>query len=43
VQWIFLNWGQQFSTWRKSLLALFNWFLFFGKQAIPEKTVLVQL
>lgn len=28
AQWIFLNWGQQFSTWRKSLLAVFNWFMF---------------
>ncbi|OAG11754.1 uncharacterized protein CC84DRAFT_1079957 [Paraphaeosphaeria sporulosa] len=30
AQWIFLNWGQQFSTWRKALLSIFNWFLFFA-------------
>jgi hypothetical protein len=28
AQWIFLNCGQQFYTWRKSLLAIFNWFMF---------------
>lgn len=31
AQWIFINWGQQFSTWRKSVLAVFNWFLILGK------------
>jgi hypothetical protein len=36
VQWIFLNWGQQFSTWQKSLLAIFNWFLFFGMSNLKE-------
>jgi hypothetical protein len=42
VQWIFLNWGQQFSTWQKSLLAIFNWFLFFGTSS-PKKTPLVNV
>ncbi|EME76953.1 uncharacterized protein MYCFIDRAFT_147487, partial [Pseudocercospora fijiensis CIRAD86] len=27
AQWIFINWGYQFSTWRKSSLAIFNWFM----------------
>jgi uncharacterized membrane protein len=27
AQWIFLNWGCQFSSWKKTLLALFNWFM----------------
>jgi hypothetical protein len=38
VQWIFLNWGQQFSTWQKSLLAIFNWFLFFGMSS-PKRNL----
>jgi hypothetical protein len=40
VQWIFLNWGQQFSTWQKSLLAIFNWFMFFGMPS-PKQICLV--
>lgn len=31
AQWIFINWGQQFSTWRKACLAVFNWFLILGR------------
>jgi hypothetical protein len=31
AQWIFLNWGGQFSSWKKTLLALFNWFMILGK------------
>ncbi|KAJ8117655.1 hypothetical protein OPT61_g1200 [Boeremia exigua] len=27
AQWIFLNWGQQFINWKKTSLALFNWFM----------------
>jgi hypothetical protein len=32
AQWIFLNWGQQFINWKKSLLAIFNWFMILGRQ-----------
>lgn len=31
AQWIFLNWGGQFSTWRKAGLAVLNWFLILGE------------
>lgn len=31
AQWIFLNWGQQFMNWKKTILALFNWFMILGK------------
>ena len=27
AQWVFINWGQQFSTWRKTCLAILNWFM----------------
>ncbi|PPJ52493.1 hypothetical protein CBER1_10710 [Cercospora berteroae] len=27
AQWVYINWGQQFSTWRKSCLAVLNWFM----------------
>lgn len=27
AQWIFLNWGNQFINWKKTSLALFNWFM----------------
>ncbi|KAH6612403.1 transmembrane amino acid transporter protein-domain-containing protein [Boeremia exigua] len=30
AQWIFLNWGQQFINWKKTSLALFNWFMIFA-------------
>ena len=31
AQWVYINWGQQFSTWRKSCLAVLNWFMIAGK------------
>jgi hypothetical protein len=36
AQWIFLNWGYQFSSWKKTLLALFNWFMILGKSFLRE-------
>ncbi|KAF2021945.1 hypothetical protein BU24DRAFT_488260 [Aaosphaeria arxii CBS 175.79] len=27
AQWIFINWGNQFINWKKTSLALFNWFM----------------
>lgn len=27
VMWLFLHWGEQFTTWRRSCVALFNWFI----------------
>lgn len=34
AQWIFLNWGQQFINWKKTTLALFNWFMILGKLSL---------
>jgi hypothetical protein len=31
ISWVFLNWGQQFSSTRKALLSVFNWFIILGK------------
>lgn len=31
AQWVFINWGQQMTTWRKISLSIFNWFLILGK------------
>ncbi|KAI5365813.1 hypothetical protein Slin14017_G034530 [Septoria linicola] len=27
AQWVYINWGQQLSTWQKSCLAVQNWFM----------------
>jgi hypothetical protein len=34
AQWIFLNWGNQFINWKKTSLALFNWFMILGKSSM---------
>jgi hypothetical protein len=34
AQWIFLNWGNQFINWKKTSLALFNWFMILGESSM---------